>query len=75
MDDHRFCNRAWQSVLTKTGVEYRHPYTCRHTMISHALAKGLPPMTIAEMVGHDPEVLFKHYAADIHGGLQLPDLM
>lgn len=44
-------------------------------MISHALAKGLPPMTIAEMVGHDPEVLFKHYAANIHGGLQLPGLM
>jgi integrase len=75
IDDHNFRNRAWTSVLKAAGIDYRCPYNTRHTMISHSLAKGINPVTIAEMVGHDPEVLFKHYAADIQGGLQLPDLL
>ncbi len=74
MDDHLFCLRAWTKTLKRLGVEYRHPYCCRHTFISHSLARGVLPMAIAEMTGHDPQVLFKHYAADIAGGLQLPDI-
>jgi integrase len=75
LDDHNFRNRAWVSVLKRLGIEYRKPYTTRSSMISHSLAKGVSPVTIAEMVGHDPEVLFKHYAADIQGGLELPELL
>jgi integrase len=74
IDDSNFCERAWQKTLAKASVEYRHPYNCRHTFISHALHSGVSPMAIAEMVGHDPEVLFKRYAADIQGGLALPVL-
>jgi len=74
IDDHNFCRRAWRSVLLTAKVPYRHPYNCRHTYISHALAAGCKPMAIAEMTGHDPKVLFSRYAADIGGGLQAPDL-
>lgn len=74
IDDHNFCKRIWTKVLLKAGVTHRTPYNCRHTFISYALWKGVPPMTIAEMVGHDPEVLFKHYAADIQGGLEIPEI-
>jgi integrase len=74
IDDHNFSRRAWRSVLTEAKVSYRHPYNCRHTYISHALAAGCQPMAVAEMVGHDPKVLFSRYAADIGGGLQAPDL-
>jgi integrase len=74
LDDHLFCTRAWSKTLNKLGVEYRHPYSCRHTFISHSLANKMKPMSIAEMTGHDPQVMFKHYAADIEGGLQLPVL-
>jgi integrase len=74
IDDHNFSRRAWRSVLTESQVAYRHPYNCRHTYISHALAAGCKPMAIAEMTGHDPKVLFSRYAADIGGGLQAPDL-
>jgi integrase len=74
IDDHNFCRRAWRSTLTTVTVSYRHPYICRHTFISHALAAGLKPMAIAEMTGHDPKVLFSRYAANIGGGLQAPDL-
>ena len=75
IDDHNFRNRAWKTVLKDAGVSYRKPYNTRHTFISHALAGGLNPMTIAQMAGHDPEVLFSNYAADIQGGLQLPDIL
>jgi integrase len=74
MDDHLFCSRAWSKTLNKLAVEYRHPYSCRHTFICHALDMGVKPMAIAEMTGHEPQVLFKHYASSINGGAELPDL-
>jgi integrase len=74
MDDHCFRNRAWVTVLEKAGVQYRKPYNTRHTFISQSLELGLSPMTIAAMTGHDPKVLFKHYAADIQGALTVPDI-
>jgi integrase len=75
IDARNFRNRAWVTVLEESGVPYRKPYNTRHTFISHALAQGLNPITIAQMTGHDPEILFRHYAADIQGGLQLPDIL
>jgi integrase len=74
IDAQNFRNRAWTAVLEQAGVTYRKPYSTRHTFISHALAKGVNPMLVAEMTGHDPETLFKYYAADIQGGLQCPDI-
>ncbi len=32
IDDHNFRNRAWKSVLSRVGVEYRKPYNTRHTL-------------------------------------------
>jgi integrase len=72
--DRNFRKRAWIKTLEAAGVAYRKPYIMRHTFISHALAAGVNPMAIAQMTGHDPEILFKHYAADIQGGLQCPDI-
>jgi integrase len=74
IDGHNFRNRAWVSVLKSAGVTHRKPYNTRHTFISHALKQKHNPMTIAQMTGHDPETLFKYYAADIDGGLQCPDI-
>jgi integrase len=74
IDDHNFCRRAWRRILTMANVTYRYPYISRHTFISHALTADCKPMAIAEMVGHDPKVLFSRYAANIGGGLQAPDL-
>ena len=75
IDARNFRNRAWVTVLEAAEVPYRKPYNTRHTFISHALAQGINPITIAQMTGHDPEILFRHYAADIQGGLQLPDII
>jgi integrase len=74
IDGNNFRYRAWGAVLKASAVDYRKPYNTRHTFISHALAKGTNPATISQMTGHDLETLFKHYAADIQGGLQCPDI-
>jgi integrase len=74
IDAQNYRNRAWVAVLKAAGVTYRKPYNTRHSFISHALDKGINPITIAQMTGHDPETLFKYYAADIRGGLQCPDI-
>ncbi len=65
INDHLFRRRAWKRVLGKVGVDYRRPYVCRHTAISHALARGGNPLEVAEAAGHDPRVLFKNYASVI----------
>ena len=65
INDHTFRRRAWKSVLTKIGIDYRKPYACRHTAISHALANGSNYLQVAEATGHDPQILHKHYASVI----------
>jgi integrase len=74
IDAHNYRNRAWVAILEAAGVDYRKPYVSRHTFISHALSQGANPVTIAQMTGHDVETLYKHYAADVSGGLQCPDI-
>ncbi len=63
--DQSFRRRAWKKVLEKLEIEYRKPYSTRHTAISHALANGANPLAVAEQTGHDPQILFKHYASVI----------
>jgi integrase len=65
INDRGFRRRAWKMVLEKLKIEYRKPYATRHTAISHALANGANPLAVAEQTGHDPQILFKHYASVI----------
>ena len=65
INDKNFRRRAWKKVLEKLEIEYRKPYATRHTAISHALANGANPLAVAEQTGHDPQILFKHYASVI----------
>lgn len=65
INDRGFRRRAWKKVLEKLEIEYRKPYATRHTAISHALANGANPLAVAEQTGHDPQILFKHYASVI----------
>lgn len=65
INDHTFRRRAWKTVLSRIGVDYRRPYACRHTAISHALANGANYLQVAEATGHDPQILHKHYASVI----------
>jgi integrase len=65
INDHTFRRRAWKKILTRLETGYRKPYATRHTAISHALANGANPLAVAEETGHDPQILFKHYASVI----------
>jgi integrase len=65
IDNHNFRVRIWKPLLNNLGIEYRKFYSTRHTFISHQLAKGINPVVIAKITGHDTKVLFEHYASDI----------
>lgn len=60
--DRNFRRRAWKTILQECGIEYRKPYSTRHTAISHALANGANPIMVAEQSGHDKRVLLDTYA-------------
>ncbi|MBW4552955.1 MAG: site-specific integrase [Aphanocapsa sp. GSE-SYN-MK-11-07L] len=62
IDDKRFNQRAWKTVLERLGIDYRRPNTMRHSAISHALANGVNPIDLAEQTGHDKRVLLSTYA-------------
>jgi integrase len=74
IDDHNFRNRAWVNTLSIAEVAYRKPYSTRATFISHALASGMNPMTVAQITGHDLAVLYQHYAGVIEASPRAPSL-
>jgi len=63
--DQLFNRRAWRTVLAKMNIEYRKPYSVRHSAISHALAGGSHYLDIASQTGHDPQILFRSCASTI----------
>ncbi len=65
IDDHNFNRRAWKTIISQLGIEYRKPYSTRHTAISHALANGANYIAVAEATGHDAKVLHQSYASAI----------
>ena len=44
--------RFWDRVIKRAGVEYRIPYTTRHTFASLMLSSGVNPMWVARQMGH-----------------------
>jgi integrase len=73
IDARYFRRNIWQPILKGIGVEYRKPYNTRHTFISHALQKGINPVVVANITGHDTETLFKYYAGIISRS-EIPEL-
>jgi integrase len=65
IDDHNFCTRAWKTVLESCQIEYRSPYTIRHSAISHALSNGANFIALAEQTGHSPRLMLSTYAHEI----------
>ena len=74
IDDHNFRNRAWKSVLEGLGIDYRKPYNMRHTFVSGALDLGLPPAVVSSLSGHTVETLYRNYAGNVRGLVELPEL-
>jgi integrase len=74
IDDCNFRNRAWKTVLTRLEIDYRKPYTTRHSLVSHALDLGMNPVMVAQLTGHDVRVLYQNYAGNVNSRPRLPEL-
>ena len=46
IDSKNFCRRYWKPALAELEIDYRRPYTTRHTLISHGLEAGMNPVAI-----------------------------
>jgi integrase len=74
IDSANFRHRAWLRVLSELDIPYRKPYTTRSSFISWALARGVNPVNLAAITGHDTKVMFEHYAGVV-GEVTLPDVL
>ncbi len=59
--DNNFRNRVYIPILKAAGVEYRKPYTYRHSGVSHAAKDGVPIAEIAAQTGHSVKTLMSSY--------------
>ena len=71
--DGNFRSRAWKKILTSLGINYRKPYTTRHTLISHALDTEMNPVDVAQLTGHNVETLYQNYAGVVNSRPRLPE--
>lgn len=62
IDSKNFCNRYLKPALAELGIDYRRPYTTRHTLISHGLESGMNPVAVASLTGHNVRTLYENYA-------------
>uniref|UniRef100_B8HYI0 Integrase family protein n=1 Tax=Cyanothece sp. (strain PCC 7425 / ATCC 29141) TaxID=395961 RepID=B8HYI0_CYAP4 len=63
IDMHNFSNRAWKSILEKTGIPYRKCYQTRHTFISLCVAEHMNSTAIGRWTGTSGAMIDKHYGA------------
>lgn len=66
--------RTWKRVLEAQGVEYRKPYTSRHTLASHAIDKGMTLQEVAYLLGHTDTTMVSKTYGHIINRPNLPDL-
>ncbi len=51
-DVDSFRKNAWTTALKKAGIEYRVPYTTRHTFAAWALTLDMNPNKLVNLMGH-----------------------
>lgn len=74
IDDNNFTSRQWKVVLAGLNIEYRKPYTTRHTLASMALESNMPITHVAYLLGHsDTNMVSKTYGHVIHRPI-LPEI-
>jgi integrase len=63
-----FAGGLWRKLQTKAGVEYRRPYSTRHTSVSVPIANGAPILSVSLMAGHrSADFTQRVYAAGLEG--------
>ena len=73
-DSKNFCKRYWKPALGELGIDYRRPYTTRHTLISHGWESGMDPVAVASLIGHNVRTLYENSAGLVNPA-RLPDLL
>lgn len=67
-------NRAWKPILSSLNIDYKKPYSTRHTFITLALEAGMDVKDVAKLAGNSPITTYKHYASTDIRQIQVPDL-
>lgn len=62
LSSSHFIRNYWRPLVERAGVEYRCFHTCRHTVASTLLGKGLPIPAIARYLGHKEQMLLSTYS-------------
>lgn len=71
IDDRMFQRRVFKPVLAKLGLPQRVLYACRHTFGSRCLELGIPPSSVAFLMGNSPETLLRNYTHQI----KIPEIL
>jgi integrase len=73
--DNNFRNRVYIPILKAAGVEYRKPYTYRHSGVSHAVRDGISIPEIAAQTGHSAKTLMSSYLHAIEQKIVFTDYL
>jgi integrase len=72
--DNAFASRYWRVVLEQAGIEYRKPYTLRHTFVTRCLERGMSAAQVSAITGHSIQVMLNHYVG-VSGRAEVPELI
>ncbi|MDJ0515398.1 MAG: site-specific integrase [Trichodesmium sp. MO_231.B1] len=65
---------VWKAILSRLGIDYKKPYTTRHTFITLSLEAGMDVKDVTKLVGNSPVTTYNHYASTDIRHIQVPDL-
>ena len=74
LDHHNFSNRAWKSILEKSGIPYRKSYQTRHTFITMCVEAHFNSTAIGRWTGTSAKMIDKHYGATNFANIEPPSL-
>ena len=75
LDHHNFSNRAWKSILKKSGIPYRKSYQTRHTFITMCVEAHYNSTAIGRWTGTSAKMIDKHYGATNFANIEPPSLL
>jgi len=66
-----FQRRVWAKAMQKAGIEYRKPYTTRHTFAAWALAIRTDQNRLVDLMGHaSKQMIFEVWRANSQTDIQ-----
>ena len=63
-----FRKNYWQPAMAAAGLDYKVPYTMRHTFAAWALTMGMDPNRLVRLMGHNSKkMIYEVYGAYVEG--------